>query len=618
MLTRISRIFPVAPLIATALSAQTGVPQYSNDPQQAWQESGPGVHDPSVIKVGDSYYVFGSHVAAAKTDDLMNWTQISGDGVPNTLIDLESELEEEMAWAMTATLWAPDHIQLGDGRFYMYYCASKGDEPRAVLGRAVSDNIEGPYVNLGVFLRSGDPSVPTPNGSVFNANIHPHVIDPHVFFDPQGKLWMVYGSYSGGIFILELDPEDGLPLPGQNFGKHLWGGNHARIEGPYILYNPDTEYYYLFISYGGLDAVGSYHIRVARSRTPDGPYLDAAGVDMSTVKGRAGSFFDDESINPHGVTLMVNNRFLPEAGEPLTTSTGYVSPGHNSAYYDEENDKYYLFFHTRFVGRGEVHEVRVHQIYFNEDAWPVVAPHRYAHETLATHYHPSVLHGEFKVIVHDRELMQPANPDEWPKFVPTVNESEVITLNSNGTVSGGGNWELNNGHNLRITLGGTEYRGVVSHQWDYNNRVWVNAFSALSADGMALWGSQVAENRTSIEAWRKNHFGNTANSGAGADLADPDGDGAPNLVEYALRTDPNDARERGPTLFLDEDRLTLVLDRLMDPALTYTVEGSDDLQSWSDQIWSSTGNENVIGPVWVNDSEDVGDSARFLRVRVER
>ena len=34
------------------------------------------VHDPSIIKVGDVYYVFGSHLAAAKSTDLRNWQAI--------------------------------------------------------------------------------------------------------------------------------------------------------------------------------------------------------------------------------------------------------------------------------------------------------------------------------------------------------------------------------------------------------------------------------------------------------------------------------------------------------------------------------------------------------------
>ncbi len=85
----------------------------------------------------------------------------------------------------------------------------------------------------------------------------------------NGKLWMVYGSYSGGIFILEMDENTGKPLPGQGYGKHLAGGDHGAIEGGYMLYSPESGYYYLFMSFGGLAANDGYNIRIARSRNPD-------------------------------------------------------------------------------------------------------------------------------------------------------------------------------------------------------------------------------------------------------------------------------------------------------------------------------------------------------------
>jgi carboxypeptidase D len=43
---------------------------------------------------------------------------------------------------------------------------------------------------------------------------------------------------------------------------------------------------------------------------------------------------------------------------------------------------------------------------------------------------------------------------------------------------------------------------------------------------------------TTITQWRALYFGTTNNSGAAADNADPDGDGLPNLVEYALGLNP--------------------------------------------------------------------------------
>lgn len=99
---------------------------------------------------------------------------------------------------------------------------------------------------------------------------------------------MIYGSYSGGIFVKEMDPQTGLALePG--YGKKLLGGDHLRIEAPYIIYNQDTGYYYMFLSFGGLDSDGGYNVRVCRSKTPDGPYLDSMGQDMIECKGPSGS-----------------------------------------------------------------------------------------------------------------------------------------------------------------------------------------------------------------------------------------------------------------------------------------------------------------------------------------
>ena len=88
----------------------------------------------------------------------------------------------------------------------MYYCACRGDSPLSALGVAVADEIEGPYLNLGIIFRSGGSGKRAPDGTYYNATKHPNVVDPTVFFDAEGRLWMVYGSYSGGIFILLFAP----------------------------------------------------------------------------------------------------------------------------------------------------------------------------------------------------------------------------------------------------------------------------------------------------------------------------------------------------------------------------------------------------------------------------
>ncbi|MEQ9822984.1 MAG: glycoside hydrolase family 43 protein [Puniceicoccaceae bacterium] len=332
------------------------------------------VHDPSIVVADGQFYVFGSHLSAAKTEDFMKWDRVADlVSTINPLFDnVFVELAETFQWAQTQTLWAADVIQLEDGKYYFYYNACRGDSPRSAMGVAVADSVEGLYVDQGIILKSGQWGQISEDGeTVYDAVVHPNVVDPDTFFDDEGKLWMVYGSYSGGIFILEMDPLTGLPVEGQGYGKHLMGGNHQRIEAPHILYSPHTGYYYLFVTFGGLDAVGGYNVRVARSLTPDGPYFDMEGNDMRDVIGPTA--FNDAAIEPYGAKLMGNYLYVPTQNQ-----LGYVSPGHSTSYLNAETGQYFLIFHTRFPYRGEFHQVRVHEMFFNEDGWPVLAPLRYA------------------------------------------------------------------------------------------------------------------------------------------------------------------------------------------------------------------------------------------------
>ena len=439
------------------------------------------VHDPSIIKADDGYYyIYGSHMAAARTKDLIQWETIStnaGDGC--TLVEnVREEMGEALKWAQTNTFWAPDVRQLNDGRYYLYYCCCRGDSPLSALGVAVSDKPEGPFKNLGIILKSGMLGK-SEDGTWYNATNHPNVVDPNVFFDKEGKLWMVYGSYSGGIYILQMDPHTGFPFPGQGYGKKLLGRNHSRIEGPYILYAPETDYYYLFLSFGGLDVNGAYNIRVCRSKNPDGPYEDALGQDMFKCGGPPGSFFDDKAIEGYGVKLMGGYQFLALEGEKNRMTLAYRSPGHNSAYYDAETGRYFLVFHTRFASMGNAHNVRVHQFYFNRNGWPVVSPYRYAGETITV----STLNeqaGDYKVINHLRDINA------------THHQSVEMTLHPDGTVTGAqtGTWKSLGCTDMEITLDGVAYAGVFAKAFDNHQYQWTMTFTALSPEGASLWGSK--------------------------------------------------------------------------------------------------------------------------------
>ena len=134
------------------------------------------VHDPSVLRTEDGrFYIYGSHMQAAWSDDLVNWKMFSKLDKCALQPEYAVEFNEAMTWAQTGTFWAPDVIQLADGRYYMYYCCCEGSSPLSALGLAVSDSPEGPFENVQILLKSGEPG--------YDATQYPNAIDPCVFFD---------------------------------------------------------------------------------------------------------------------------------------------------------------------------------------------------------------------------------------------------------------------------------------------------------------------------------------------------------------------------------------------------------------------------------------------------
>ncbi|WP_336788016.1 LamG-like jellyroll fold domain-containing protein [Paenibacillus sp. MMO-177] len=516
----------------------------SNKPGEGGEPAAPtfsnvSVHDPSIVKAGDTFYVFGSHIEAAKSTDLMNWTTFTnGYTTPNNVIfgDLSNNLAASFKWAGENdsdskggfSVWAPDVIWNKDyvnadgtkGAYLLYYCTSS-TYIRSAIGYAVSKNIEGPYTYVGTIVYSGftagdaydansvinkkwtNTNIPqliedgklsgssdkwfNGDGSFANIN-YPNAIDPQLLRDKEGKLWMTYGSWSGGIFTLEIDPATGKAIyPGTDsttadgrlvdryFGTKIAGGYYKSGEGPYMVYNKQTDYYYLFETLGWLGADGGYNMRLYRSKNPDGPFVDAAGKD-AVLPG-------DTDHSAFGNKLMGNFLFKREVGDPGTgIGYGYVSPGHNSFYQDPDTGKMFLVFHTRFPQRGEIHEVRVHQMFMNKDGWPVVTPYRYAGESLEK-VNRQDLTGEYKFINHGKGT------------TADIVESSYITLTKNNKVTGDtkGTWKATGRNEAELTLDGVTYKGVFVKGWDPTAARFVMTFTAISKDGVAVWGSKQEE-----------------------------------------------------------------------------------------------------------------------------
>jgi arabinan endo-1,5-alpha-L-arabinosidase len=478
---------------------------FNDQGRVAWQDI--GVHDPSIIKAGSEYYIFGSHLAAAKSTDLLNWEYISvlsaNDRVDESPLfnTYSTEIAEGINWTDGFKgNWAADVIQAPNGKYWFYYnhCAQTeadngGCWNRSYLGLAEADSVGGPYINKGVFLRSGyrTPAEfvahPLDNGqTTWNGAVDPNAIDPAAFFDKSGELWMVYGSYSGGIFVLAMDKATGMPKAGQGYGTHLLGSDFRAIEGAYAIYSPVSDYYYLFYSVAGFAANDGYNIRIARSRQPQGPYFDPAGNDVANMAGTL----------EVGGKLMGGFEFTRELGEEAP-SWGYQSPGHNSAWYDAESGRHLLITHTRFpsgstayAGNAEAHAVRTHEMFVNNQGWLVASPQRYV-----------PLDGE--------NLVDVAQIAGYYKFINQgkgVNNSAIqsgyLALNSNGTVTGSetGSWIIEGEGNIKLELTSGVYYGVVKWQWDDGLKTLVPVFSAMSLAGESIWGSRTTEASATAES----------------------------------------------------------------------------------------------------------------------
>ncbi len=128
--------------------------------------------------------------------------------------------------------------------------------------------------------------------------------------------------------------------------------------------------------------------------------------------------------------------------------------------------------------------------------------------------------------------------------------------------------------------------------------------------------SVIASSLTALQGWRVTHFGDSANSGNGADGADPDNDGRPNLLEYATGTLPTSADSGSPvTVARSGNVLTLTFNHVGDASLGYVVEASDDLSGWT-AVQTYPGFTSSGATTYTDTVTLTGAARRFLRLKV--
>jgi arabinan endo-1,5-alpha-L-arabinosidase len=286
------------------------------------------VHDPStIIRCKDGYWLFatGPRVVSRYSRDLVTWQ--AGPRV----------FDHAPAWTTNVVpdhngvFWAPDAIQVRN-RFLLYYSVSKLGLKTSAIGLATNPTLDPTdpqfhWTDQGIVIQSGD-------RDDFNA------IDPSVFQDVGGRLWLVFGSFWSGVKLMELDPTSGrrlLPTP------PLYPlAYHESIEAPALCRH--NGFYYLFVNWG-LCCRGessTYEIRVGRSPTITGPYLDQRDVDM-----------------------------LAGGGTPVLSSRGQaIGPGH-AGFLPREDPSQISYHYYDADGRGRP-TLGLGPLRWSAEGWPII------------------------------------------------------------------------------------------------------------------------------------------------------------------------------------------------------------------------------------------------------
>lgn len=310
-----------------------------------WTLSGDIVpaHDPVLIHAGDAYYSYSTGqngrgpLVARISRDLHHWTPLA------------SPLPAIPAWALAAVpgardMWAPDITRVG-GRYRLYYSVSTFGKQRSAIGLATATTLDPADRAYG--WRDEGLVIASHPGDDFNA------IDPAFARDRAGGQWLAFGSFWGGIQLIRLDPRTGKPAPGAHptmIARRAAGeadGGADAIEAPFIV--DHGGWYYLIVSFDLCcrGSRSSYHLRVGRSRSIEGPYRDRSGRAMREGGGTVLLRADAEG----------RDRFR--------------GPGHAGVLQDRDG-RDYLIHHAYDAAANGASTLRIARLGWDAEQWPVV------------------------------------------------------------------------------------------------------------------------------------------------------------------------------------------------------------------------------------------------------
>jgi len=237
--------------------------------------------DPTIFNYKGSYYLYGTSsdegFQVYKSDDLKTWTGPCGASGGFALKKGDSY--------GTTGFWAPQVFEYKD-KIYMAYTANEH------IAIASSDSPLGPFKQTTLTYLSGNTKQ----------------IDPYVFFDTDGKIYLYYVRLLEGNNIYVSPMKEDLSdieadkvtlciqadMPWENTENTSW----PVTEGPTIL--KQNNLYYLFYSANDFRNI-DYAVGYATSTSPFGPWEKTSDSPILTrdVVGRNGSghgdFFKDKN-----------------------------------------------------------------------------------------------------------------------------------------------------------------------------------------------------------------------------------------------------------------------------------------------------------------------------------
>lgn len=443
------------------------------------------VHDPSVVLADDGYYYmyqtdasYGNahdghgHFHCRRSKDLVNWEYMGATmqeapaWVKENLNAYRAEMGLEPIESPSYGYWAPVVRKVKTGLYRMYYSIVVDNYIQT--GKTnTTDNFDGSWTERAFIglMETSDPASNVwedkgmvvcsssdrgmndwsrPNLNNWDAYFYFNAIDPTYLVDKDGTHWLIYGSWHSGIAEVELNPETGLPKTslGKPWGISTWNTNtYGKLiarrgtsrwqgsEGPEVVYNPETGYYYMFLAYGSLAV--KYNTRVVRARSMNGPWLD---------------------INNNDAAYGIQAEPVVTHPYKFSNSYGWVGISHCAVFDDGNGNWFYSsqgrlpenvpgVYESNAVMMGHVRSIR-----WTEDGWPLVMPERYG----AVPQVP-ITEGE---LIGDWEMIQMSSNHPGQQYA-----SAIMTLSADHKITEGtwkgGSWSYD-AENQVLTANGVK------------------------------------------------------------------------------------------------------------------------------------------------------------------